>query len=84
MTLAVAAASLPPFPVAENVIDKKPITGIMLDASYYPSNLRIPGFVDPCRHLAHLVALVEALLVVAGVLPEQIGLPAPARVGCRV
>jgi serine-type D-Ala-D-Ala carboxypeptidase/endopeptidase (penicillin-binding protein 4) len=25
---------------------KKPITGIVLDASYYPSNLRIPGIVD--------------------------------------
>ena len=27
-------------------IGKKPITGIVLDASYYPSNLRIPGIVD--------------------------------------
>src|SRR5215208_5425582 len=25
------------------VVGKKPITGIVLDASYYPSNLRIPG-----------------------------------------
>src|SRR4029077_18149150 len=25
---------------------KKPITGIVLDASYYPSNLRIPGIED--------------------------------------
>jgi serine-type D-Ala-D-Ala carboxypeptidase/endopeptidase (penicillin-binding protein 4) len=27
-------------------VGKKPITGIVLDASYYPSNLRIPGIVD--------------------------------------
>ena len=27
-------------------IGKKPITGIVLDASYYPSNLRIPGIVN--------------------------------------
>ena len=27
-------------------IGKKPITGIVLDASYYPSNLRIPGIED--------------------------------------
>jgi len=27
-------------------IGKTPITGIVLDASYYPSNLRIPGIVD--------------------------------------
>ena len=27
-------------------VGKKPITGIVLDASYYPSNLRIPGLVD--------------------------------------
>src|SRR3954447_15928279 len=27
-------------------IGKKPITGIVLDASYYPSDLRIPGIVD--------------------------------------
>jgi serine-type D-Ala-D-Ala carboxypeptidase/endopeptidase (penicillin-binding protein 4) len=27
-------------------VGKKPITGIMLDASYYPSNLRIPGIED--------------------------------------
>ena len=27
-------------------LGKKPITGIVLDASYYPSNLRIPGIVD--------------------------------------
>src|SRR2546422_7667143 len=27
-------------------IGKEPITGIVLDASYYPSNLRIPGIVD--------------------------------------
>src|SRR5215211_5712222 len=27
-------------------IGRKPITGIVLDASYYPSNLRIPGIVD--------------------------------------
>src|SRR5262249_48658345 len=26
-------------------VGKKPITGIVLDASYYPSNLRIPGIV---------------------------------------
>jgi serine-type D-Ala-D-Ala carboxypeptidase/endopeptidase (penicillin-binding protein 4) len=28
------------------VIGRKPIRGIVLDASYYPSNLRIPGIVD--------------------------------------
>jgi len=28
------------------VIGKKPITGIVLDASYYPSDLRIPGIED--------------------------------------
>jgi serine-type D-Ala-D-Ala carboxypeptidase/endopeptidase (penicillin-binding protein 4) len=28
------------------VVGKKPITGIVLDASYYPSNLRIPGIED--------------------------------------
>src|SRR5215216_2427912 len=28
------------------VIGKKPISGIVLDASYYPSNLRIPGIED--------------------------------------
>ena len=27
-------------------VGKKPITGIVLDASYYPSSLRIPGIVD--------------------------------------
>src|SRR5215218_10657732 len=27
-------------------VGKKPITGIVLDASYYPSNLRIPGIED--------------------------------------
>jgi len=27
-------------------VGKKPITGIVLDASYYPSNLRIPGIVN--------------------------------------
>jgi len=27
-------------------VGKKPIIGIVLDASYYPSNLRIPGIVD--------------------------------------
>jgi len=27
-------------------VGKEPITGIVLDASYYPSNLRIPGIVD--------------------------------------
>jgi D-alanyl-D-alanine carboxypeptidase/D-alanyl-D-alanine-endopeptidase (penicillin-binding protein 4) len=27
-------------------VGNKPITGIVLDASYYPSNLRIPGIVD--------------------------------------
>src|SRR5512132_2279048 len=27
-------------------VGKKPIAGIVLDASYYPSNLRIPGIVD--------------------------------------
>src|SRR5262249_40182255 len=27
-------------------VGKKPITGIVLDASYYPSELRIPGIVD--------------------------------------
>jgi serine-type D-Ala-D-Ala carboxypeptidase/endopeptidase (penicillin-binding protein 4) len=27
-------------------VGKKPITGIALDASYYPSNLRIPGIED--------------------------------------
>src|SRR6195256_2182461 len=27
-------------------VGKKPITGIVLDASYYPSKLRIPGIVD--------------------------------------
>jgi serine-type D-Ala-D-Ala carboxypeptidase/endopeptidase (penicillin-binding protein 4) len=27
-------------------VGKKPINGIVLDASYYPSNLRIPGIVD--------------------------------------
>jgi serine-type D-Ala-D-Ala carboxypeptidase/endopeptidase (penicillin-binding protein 4) len=27
-------------------VGKKPIPGIVLDASYYPSNLRIPGIVD--------------------------------------
>ena len=27
-------------------IGKKPITGIVLDASYYPSNLRVPGIED--------------------------------------
>jgi D-alanyl-D-alanine carboxypeptidase/D-alanyl-D-alanine-endopeptidase (penicillin-binding protein 4) len=27
-------------------VGKNPITGIVLDASYYPSNLRIPGVVD--------------------------------------
>ena len=27
-------------------IGKKPITGIVLDASYYPSNLRVPGIVN--------------------------------------
>jgi serine-type D-Ala-D-Ala carboxypeptidase/endopeptidase (penicillin-binding protein 4) len=27
-------------------VGKKPITGIVLDASYYPSHLRIPGIVD--------------------------------------
>jgi D-alanyl-D-alanine carboxypeptidase/D-alanyl-D-alanine-endopeptidase (penicillin-binding protein 4) len=27
-------------------VGKKPITGIVLDASYYPANLRIPGIVD--------------------------------------
>jgi serine-type D-Ala-D-Ala carboxypeptidase/endopeptidase (penicillin-binding protein 4) len=27
-------------------VGKKPITGIVLDASYYPSNLRIPGIQD--------------------------------------
>jgi serine-type D-Ala-D-Ala carboxypeptidase/endopeptidase (penicillin-binding protein 4) len=27
-------------------VGDKPITGIVLDASYYPSNLRIPGIVD--------------------------------------
>ena len=27
-------------------VGKEPITGIMLDASYYPSNLRIPGIED--------------------------------------
>jgi D-alanyl-D-alanine carboxypeptidase/D-alanyl-D-alanine-endopeptidase (penicillin-binding protein 4) len=36
-------------PLAEKLvaaIGKKPITGIVLDASYYPSNLRIPGIED--------------------------------------
>src|SRR4051812_41341809 len=28
------------------VVGKEPITGIVLDASYYPSNLRIPGIED--------------------------------------
>src|ERR1700720_5060639 len=28
------------------VVGKKPIDGIVLDASYYPSNLRIPGIED--------------------------------------
>jgi D-alanyl-D-alanine carboxypeptidase/D-alanyl-D-alanine-endopeptidase (penicillin-binding protein 4) len=28
------------------VIGKEPIDGIVLDASYYPSNLRIPGIED--------------------------------------
>ncbi len=28
------------------VVGKKPITGIVLDASYYPSKLRLPGIVD--------------------------------------
>src|SRR6202008_5088975 len=28
------------------VVGKNPITGIVLDASYYPSKLRIPGIVD--------------------------------------
>src|SRR5215472_17288364 len=27
-------------------VGKKPITGMVLDASYYPSNLRIPGIED--------------------------------------
>ena len=27
-------------------VGKEPITGIVLDASYYPSNLRIPGIED--------------------------------------
>jgi serine-type D-Ala-D-Ala carboxypeptidase/endopeptidase (penicillin-binding protein 4) len=27
-------------------VGKQPITGIVLDASYYPSNIRIPGIVD--------------------------------------
>src|ERR1700730_1424847 len=27
-------------------VGKKPITGIVLDASYYPSNLRVPGIED--------------------------------------
>jgi serine-type D-Ala-D-Ala carboxypeptidase/endopeptidase (penicillin-binding protein 4) len=31
-------------PVA--AVGKKPITGMVLDASYYPSNLRIPGIED--------------------------------------
>ncbi|MET0277954.1 MAG: D-alanyl-D-alanine carboxypeptidase [Pseudorhodoplanes sp.] len=29
-----------------SAIGKKPITGIVLDASYYPSNLRVPGIED--------------------------------------
>jgi D-alanyl-D-alanine carboxypeptidase/D-alanyl-D-alanine-endopeptidase (penicillin-binding protein 4) len=36
-------------PLATGVVaaaGKKPITGIVLDASYYPSNLRIPGIED--------------------------------------
>src|SRR6476659_4830120 len=36
-------------PLATNlvaVVGKKPIAGIVLDASYYPSNLRIPGIED--------------------------------------
>src|SRR3954447_4777753 len=37
-------ARLPPELVA--AIGKRPITGIVLDASYYPSDLRIPGIVD--------------------------------------
>jgi serine-type D-Ala-D-Ala carboxypeptidase/endopeptidase (penicillin-binding protein 4) len=35
--------------VATNLVaavDKKPITGMVLDASYYPSNLRVPGIED--------------------------------------
>src|SRR5437868_10343641 len=28
------------------VVGKQPITGIVIDASYYPSSLRIPGIVD--------------------------------------
>ena len=27
-------------------VGKKPISGMVLDASYYPSNLRIPGIED--------------------------------------
>jgi hypothetical protein len=36
-------------PLATKLVEavgKKPITGIVLDASYYPSNLRIPGIED--------------------------------------
>jgi D-alanyl-D-alanine carboxypeptidase/D-alanyl-D-alanine-endopeptidase (penicillin-binding protein 4) len=36
-------------PLATNLVaatGKKPMTGMVLDASYYPSNLRIPGIED--------------------------------------
>src|SRR3954463_1424220 len=45
-----------PFPISEELallatelvaaVGKQPITGIVLDASYYPSKLRIPGIED--------------------------------------
>jgi hypothetical protein len=39
-------------------VGKQPITGIVLDVSYYPSNLRIPGIEEtnessPARNSAH-------------------------------
>jgi hypothetical protein len=40
-------------------VGKEPITGIVLDASYYPSNLRIPGIEDADEAYNALIAAVS-------------------------